>query len=337
MAFGRQPQAKEPADPQHRLSQEELTPISDVGNELRQPASGLRTALRAPRALSHADVLQLQRAVGNRAVEQLLAAKALRHPDSSLQATDQLPSVIQQPLGAVQRELRAAHSPAHGSPLVIQRYKFTFQGSTLDTATYVPGAAPLAEIQIIDMLQHYLEAGFDDDGADLTATDKQEIRAFISKLRGNVPSNRAMYGYQNPSHTSAVGLDLLEPGAHTPFDATRWNDREAWLRSPSRNFITYSPNSRNQDPGFTQGHCNVVFGHDEGASEHWNRQGHTQTPADNRVWNQQPSTYHGLENRDKSNASGGSAPRYQKPSAARGSHPMYWDPNNPHFDPRYLK
>ncbi|TGE14003.1 hypothetical protein [Hymenobacter elongatus] len=151
------------------------------------------------------------------------------------------------------------------------------------------------------------------------------------------PNRRAALGYINPSHTSHIGLELLAEGAHTPYDENRWASEADWLHSPTRNFITHSPNSRTQDPDLTQGHGNVVFGHDEGASEHFNRKGHTQSPAENKQWNQQKKRYHGLEQRDKSNKSGGKAPRYVTPSQSQHSYPGYHDTRTPEFQDLFSK
>jgi hypothetical protein len=228
---------------------------------------------------------------------------------------------------------------------VIQAFKFKFEvGSNakvtkwINTETYVLGTYSNKEPGMITWLQYILDNKFDPETAeDLTTTEKGEIRTFISKLKGTAPTNRQMFGYQNPTHNSQLGLELLEDGANTPYDSSRWNDKEDWLMSPNRNFVTYSPNSRTQDSVFTQNHSNVVLGHDEGASVHFNRIGHTQTPQQNQQYNKTNIAYHGLEQRSKSNKSGGSSDRYVTPSQSLGSHPMYWDPTHKNYDPNYQK
>lgn len=254
-----------------------------------------------------------------------------------------------------------AHAPRRFAPppasnfqnrqTVIQPFKFEytigFKDITIDTETYVKGTYPNDEAGMVKWLTYTLKSGqyADNSGrfaqlVDLTKTDEREIRAFIKELEGpktKGPSNRTMFGYNNPSHTSTLGLSLLEDGAHTPYDPNRWNDKEEWLTSPNRNYVTYSPNSRTQDLGYTMGHSNVVLGHDEGASNHWNRIGHTQTPYQNQQYNNTKNAYHGLEQRSKSDKSGGSAPRYNKPSQTLGSHSMYWDTSHTDYDPKYQK
>lgn len=222
----------------------------------------------------------------------------------------------------------------------VQRFKFEISNAILDTTTYTVGAFPLSEPGMIKALEEILYLGFDPldkQQKDLSAADKKEIRRFISVLKDNAPSRREAFGYRNPTHNSTVGLELLEEGAQTPYDPSRWNDKEEWLLSPSRHYQTYSPTSRKPDKVFSQGHSTVVFGHDEGASEHFNRVGHSQTPDQNRQWNQRKDTFHGLERRDKSNKSGSLAPEYEKPSKKKGSNPMYYDPKDSKYDPKYGK
>jgi GNAT superfamily N-acetyltransferase len=215
-----------------------------------------------------------------------------------------------------------------------------FGGTVIDLATYVLGTyGEDFEDSLFNWLGQFAARGVHPNTGQYFATaDKQTVTQLCTDFyRLKKPSARSTFGYQNPSHKSRVGLNLLEAGAHTPYDSNKWTTKGDWLTSPSRNFTTYSPNSRNQDPVYTQGHSNVVFGHDTGASVHFNTIGHTQSPHTNQQWNQQPSTFHGLENRDKSNRSGASAPRYQQPSHTLGSHSMYWDSTDPRYDPKYQK
>ncbi|MFH7243422.1 MAG: DUF4157 domain-containing protein [Spirulina sp.] len=223
------------------------------------------------------------------------------------------------------------------NPPSIQAFKFPYGTITIDTEQTDPtNWSDDTKTRVAKSLRMWREAGIHPlTNSLLTIQDEREINAFIKKLSVTRPNRRALFGYNNPPHDSAIGLDLLEGGANTPYDPNRWPSREDWLLSPNRNFITYSPNSRTQDPVFMQGHGNVVFGHDMGASVHFNQTGHTQSPGTNRAWNQQLTTYHGLERRDKSNASGANAPEYQQPSQLSGSHPMYWDRNDPRYNPKF--
>jgi len=161
-----------------------------------------------------------------------------------------------------------------------------------------------------DLLKYHLNSGLYFGGK------KQQIADAIARYKVCYPagkSKRVLFGYVNPSHKSTVGLSLLEDGAHTPYDNSRWNTKADWLLSPSRNFHTSSPTTHTRDAALTQGHSHVVFGHDMGASVHFNSTGHTQTVEKNKKWNQQKSTYHGLENYKASAQSGSLAPTYMTP------------------------
>ena len=130
-------------------------------------------------------------------------------------------------------------------------------------------------------------------------------------------------------------MPLFENAAMSPVDTTR--DKEDWLYSPSRRFQTYDPTTRVADSTPTLGHSNTVMGHDEGASNYWNREGHKHPPSHMRQYNQQLSSYHGLEQRAKSNQSGGGTPNYIHPSRALGSWRGYWDSSHPDFQEEYRK
>jgi hypothetical protein len=167
--------------------------------------------------------------------------------------------------------------------------------------------------------------GNEDYDEDISAGEEDSDDDYTEKEA--TVSNRSQYGYVNPTHDSKLGVELLAQGAHTPNPGSR-PDSVHYL-SPSRNFYTSSPTrqtdgSRRKDPGLTQGHSNVVFGHDEGASEHFNRIGHQQSPRTNGKWNKRKETFHGLERRDKSNKSGGSSARYVTPSKKLNSYEPYY-------------
>ncbi|MBP2310791.1 hypothetical protein [Azospirillum soli] len=185
----------------------------------------------------------------------------------------------------------------------------------------------------------YLELDYLNSAGMVMGTRAKICRAAIKKYKESYKTTkipkRSLFGYNNPAHNSKVGLSILEDGAHTPYDDSRWDDKEDWLLDPERNFITYSPTSRKMDDVFTQGHSNVVFGHDKGASEHFNEIGHKQTPQQNRQWNNQKTTYHGLENYKKSAKTGAHSDRYMTPSKKAGSHSMYWDKNHDNYREQY--
>lgn len=246
----------------------------------------------------------------------------------------------------------SAQPPANNfqaRPPVLQPFEFTytigFVEKIIDTETYVKGTYPDDEPGMAKWLDFILKSGVYAGSSggfsqlvDLTSTDRREIRDFIKEYSGakvKGPSRRQMFGYANPSHDSELGLEMLEEGAHTPYNKNRWVDKEDWLLSPNRNFYTYSPNSRTLDPGLTKNHTNVVLGHDEGASNHWNRRGHKMTRFQNQRYNNSRNAYHGLERRDKSNKSGGKAPRYKRPNQKRGSHQMWWDQSHKNYKQEY--
>lgn len=145
-------------------------------------------------------------------------------------------------------------------------------------------------------------------------------------------TRRAAAGYENPKHQHSNMRPLYENAAVSPVDTTRpLND---WLYSPSRRFNTYTP-THSQPPIIVKGHSNTVMGHQPDAVTHWNTIGHTQPRASNFQHNRQTTTYHGLEERGRSNASGGATTeRYRSPSPSIGSHESYFNVNHSQFNPR---
>ena len=250
---------------------------------------------------------------------------------------------------AVAQLARQTRSYTRNNPVVIAGLQIQFAGQIIDIATYVLGSRgdEFDDFLFGSLEWQYLDKGLHpSDSHPLNPTEYQTVKslyaAYSRRQQQKKPTARETFRYQNPSHTSTVGLDMLAAGAHTPYDSSRWASEKDWLTSPNRNYVTYSPNSRNMDltptgnhAQYTQGHSNVVFGHDMGASVHFNQYGHKMTPDEIYQWNQQPTVYHNLENRHKSNKSGGSSARYQQPSSARGSHRMYWDPTHPDYSDKY--
>ncbi len=234
-------------------------------------------------------------------------------------------TVAQQPRQPVGRLLRGTHHVTQTKP------DLCIGANWYDAETVQPGKNAHDDAQIIAGFEKLLKAGFDDWGTDLDTTAKKNARAAISRLRGAAPSMRSIVGLGNPPHNRM--LDLFESANSSPRPAGR--PREDFLMSPSRHFVTSSPNSRQVDPHLTQGHSNVVMGHDEGASNYWNREGHKLPPSKLREYNRELDSYHGLEQRAKSNKSGGGTPRFVHPSRALGSWAGYWDSNHSDFDPRY--
>jgi hypothetical protein len=109
-------------------------------------------------------------------------------------------------------------------------------------------------------------------------------------------------------------------------------DQRSWLMNPGRHFRTASPGGT--DTGIIQGHSAGVLGHQPDAAQDWNTSGHKRPRADNLEHNRQTGTYHGIESKARSDASGASAPHYRDPTPADGSHPSHWNRSAPGFYPR---
>ncbi|MDI3291011.1 hypothetical protein [Polyangium sp. 15x6] len=149
---------------------------------------------------------------------------------------------------------------------------------------------------------------------------------------GGTWSRREASGFINPAHTAMSVRPLFLGAAVSPVDTTR--QQADWLFSPSRRFYTYTP-THTQAPLIVTGHSNTVMGHNPDAVDRWNSYGHKQTRAQNRAENSQASFYHGLEDRGRSNASGGATTaRYLSPNASLGSHAEHYDTTDPNFDSR---
>lgn len=142
-------------------------------------------------------------------------------------------------------------------------------------------------------------------------------------------------GYDNPSHEHSNMIPLWRKAAVSPPppNATPGSKAEKdWLMDKNRRFQTRSPGG--SDTGIIKGHGKGVLGHLPDASSHWNASGHKHSRKKNFEHNRETSTYHGIEERQHSNASGHLAPRYSSPTPGQGSHPSHWNPLHPDFDPR---
>ena len=151
-------------------------------------------------------------------------------------------------------------------------------------------------------------------------------------------SSRTSAGYVNPSHPALSVRPLFRDAAPSPLPlGTEPDTAEEWdfLSDPARRFLTYSP-THTSPPVTVYGHQETVMGHGPvDAVDDWNTIGHTRPRHENMAHNRDPGIYHGLEERHASARSGGNTTsRYVTPSAAIGSHPSYYDPNDPGYDPR---
>ncbi|MDQ2807326.1 MAG: hypothetical protein M3Z04_10515, partial [Chloroflexota bacterium] len=136
------------------------------------------------------------------------------------------------------------------------------------------------------------------------------------------PNNRAKYGYHpNPDKTSSAGLEILSKGLRSDSPPPIEHTSSLYHQQKAR-YHSMRPGSSYTNFGWPD----AILGHkmELGASEHWNRIGHTQSKAQNRVWNQNPANYHGPEHKTESSASGSTSERYRVPSKAAGSHPDWW-------------
>lgn len=149
---------------------------------------------------------------------------------------------------------------------------------------------------------------------------------------------RIAAGYQNPNHFHSNMLPHWERAALSPIPQRilnthpgrlREQELRRYLSSPTRRFRATSPGRTRST--IIQGHNQGVLGHRTSAAQHWNTQGHRRSRSENQNYNRQTSTYHGIENRPWSNASGSITPRYLSPAPHRGSHPMYWNRQHPNF------
>jgi len=110
-----------------------------------------------------------------------------------------------------------------------------------------------SDTDIISYLEFILNGKFDpEDGRDLTAGEKREIKEAITRLKGGRVSIRSLVGLGNPSHKSMK--PMFQANAMSVRDPNR--DENDWLFSPSRRFRTRSPTRRLLDDEPTYGHSN---------------------------------------------------------------------------------
>jgi RHS repeat-associated protein len=143
-------------------------------------------------------------------------------------------------------------------------------------------------------------------------------------------SRRHAAGYDNPSHSHANMLPHWRRAAASPPPRFRNRAEERrWLMDQRRRYRATSPSGR--QTGIIQGHSNGVLGHNPSASAHWNNNGMQNTRQSNIQHNRDTNTYHGIEDRGRSNASGASEPRFQDPTPSNGANRIYWDPRTPGY------
>ena len=143
---------------------------------------------------------------------------------------------------------------------------------------------------------------------------------------------RTAAGYENPKHDHGNMLPLWKDAALSPVPAGKAADKK-WLMDPNRRFDTKQPGESYTGASGNEikGHKNGVLGHDEAAGSNWNREGMGRSRKENLEHNRQESTYHGIESKERSNASGAHEDRYKSPHPGDNAHRSYWDRNDPGF------
>jgi hypothetical protein len=138
-------------------------------------------------------------------------------------------------------------------------------------------------------------------------------------------SNRSKYGFVNPKKTSPTGLIILTKGLNRSVSPPKIDEFSSDYHVNKARYNSVMPGSGWQGDAKTFPFDDAILGHGpEGASEYWNRIGHTQPRSDNYKWNQDPASYQGPEHYKESAASGSKAPPYMIPSESVGSDKGWW-------------
>ena|GEM_PF-4423995 len=146
-------------------------------------------------------------------------------------------------------------------------------------------------------------------------------------------ARREAAGFDNPSHSHSNMMPHWREAALSPIPFRRGSKEERkHLMAANRRFATKRPDGTST--GVIRGHGKGVLGHYPDAAVVWNSGAHKRVRAINAEHNRRTDTYHGIESREYSNASGASAPGYISPRPDLGSHPSYWNPQDPNFDPQ---
>ena len=153
---------------------------------------------------------------------------------------------------------------------------------------------------------------------------------FKEEHRETDVDRRYDYGYGNPPKGGKTGLAIIKKSLlklkkygwkeGLEDDATYLTSKFARYECKrSKDIVTYE---------------NIVLGHDdkEGASENWNRIGHTKHRTVNVAWNNNPANYWGVESPAASQESSRKAPRYREPGPGNPkSHEMWWNPKHAEY------
>jgi hypothetical protein len=140
--------------------------------------------------------------------------------------------------------------------------------------------------------------------------------------RSTYGNKRNDYGFDNSYIPAAAEVSILNKGLDL---GSLPNAPTAQERNTLRWHVTSGRYQcvRTKVGGLT--YAEVSLGHEggEGASEYWNRLGHTQTYAQNLAWNKDPNSYWGPEKSGASAGSGTAAPLFRIPAKFFGSHEMW--------------
>jgi hypothetical protein len=123
--------------------------------------------------------------------------------------------------GGVAQLARATRSQSRGAAARLVGLQVDYAGTVIDLATYVLGTyAEDFEEGLFIWLRKGINRGYhpNDFFRQLLPAELQTVQKLCNDFtwaKENKPTAHATFGYQNPSHKSAVGLNLLEAGAHT--------------------------------------------------------------------------------------------------------------------------
>lgn len=231
---------------------------------------------------------------------------------------------------------------------MLGKSKANFNGKTFkmqELKAFIMGEFSIKDTKCGEVIKEFKDQGhlFECASEKAGPNDSNKIASFDkSLLPGEIrpveinESNRSKFGYINPDKASSTGLIIVKKGLlredtynYTP----EKEDDTTYLKTEARYKCARSGKIITWD--------NIALGHhdDVGCSVHWNnggghgtfnKPGHTQTRDQNKDWNKNPDNYQGPEDRDESNKSGGSSPRYILPGPPNNpdSHKMWWDPTH---------
>ncbi|SFD74003.1 protein of unknown function [Chitinophaga sp. CF118] len=216
-------------------------------------------------------------------------------------------------------------TPGDLKQFLVKKHKF--KSRTMDTR--------IAEWKEAKILFFYASSAGDKDPYKLLSFDKNLLEKGVREVSDR---NRDNYGYTIKfKKTDAFALPILRKSiireARFGWKPGLENNMAYLTSGRARYECAKTKQNAKGDPSYKRKEvkfADCILGHaGDGASGHWNRIGHKQTKADNEAWNKQTRNYHGMEDKDVSNASGGSAPRYKVPSKKEKSHEMWWKTSHP--------